>query len=145
MSAKTGKPYRLLSEAEWEYAARAGSPHDYAWGSEIGRNRANCSGCGSPWDNQRTAPVGSFRANDFGLFDMHGNVWEWVEDCYRETYFDAPGDGRAVSPPVCRYRVVRGGAWEFGPAMLRAAFRFFSPSDYRYDAIGFRVAYTLVR
>ncbi|MFX8825014.1 SUMF1/EgtB/PvdO family nonheme iron enzyme, partial [Acinetobacter baumannii] len=81
------KPYRLLSEAEWEYAARAGSAADYAWGDEIERNRANCNGCGSPWDNQRTAPVGSFRPNAFGLFDMHGNVWEWVEDCYRETYF----------------------------------------------------------
>jgi formylglycine-generating enzyme required for sulfatase activity len=142
---KTGKPYRLLSEAEWEYAARAGSAADYTWGDEIERNRANCNGCGSPWDNQRTAPVGSFRANAFGLFDLHGNVWEWVEDCYREAYYDTPDDGRAVSPSVCRYRVLRGGSWDFGPAMLRSAYRFFSLPDYRYDAIGFRVAYTAIQ
>lgn len=141
---KTGKPYRLLSEAEWEYAARAGSKTEYAWGDEVERNRANCNGCGSPWDNQRTAPVGSFPPNAFGLHDMHGNLWEWVEDCYRESYFDTPDDGRAVSPPVCRYRVLRGGSWDFGPGLLRSAYRFFSLSDYRYDAIGLRVAYTVV-
>ena len=80
LSRKTDKSYRLLTEAEWEYAARAGSRGKYTWGDEIGKNRANCDGCGSHWDKQ-TAPVGSFQANAFGLHDMHGNVWEWVADC----------------------------------------------------------------
>ena len=81
LSAQTGGEYRLPSEAEWEYATRAGAPTKYSWGHAIGVNRANCNGCGSQWDNRRTAPVGSFRANEFGLHDMHGNVFEWVADC----------------------------------------------------------------
>jgi formylglycine-generating enzyme required for sulfatase activity len=72
----TGRPYRLLSEAEWEYAARAGKQAVYPWGDKIGENNANCSGCGSEWDNDRTSPVGSFNANAFGLYDMAGNVWQ---------------------------------------------------------------------
>jgi len=92
LSTKTGKPYRLLSEAEWEYAARAGSTTRYFWGDEIGRNRANCNGCGSQWDNQQTAPTGSFAPNAFGLYDMHGNVWQWVEDCR-----NGSGIGLAIS------------------------------------------------
>ena len=74
----TGQPYRLLTEAEWEYAARAGTTTAYSWGDEIGKGNANCDGCGSQWDNRQTSPVGSFKPNAFGLYDMAGNVWQWV-------------------------------------------------------------------
>jgi formylglycine-generating enzyme required for sulfatase activity len=85
-SHKTGKPYRLLSEAEWEHAAAGRSNHKYSWGDEIGRNRANCKGCGSRWDYKQTAPVGWFEANAFGLYEMHGNVLQWVQDNYHPNY-----------------------------------------------------------
>ena len=117
LSQQTGKTYRLPSETEWEYAARAGTTTKYSWGDEIGRNRANCDGCASRWDG-KTAPVGSFAANGFGLHDMHGNVSEWVEDCYDEDR-DArvPSDGRARTR--CNYfeprRVRRGGSWGDDP------------------------------
>ncbi len=95
LSLETGEPYRLPSEAEWEYAARAGTETAYSWGNEIGDNRANCFNCGSRWDNGQTAPVGSFGANAWGLHDMHGNVFEWVEDCSHLRYVGAPSDGTA--------------------------------------------------
>ena len=82
LSSQTGSEYRLPSEVEWEYAASAVRTSKYSWGNEIGTNRANCVGCGSQWDGKQTAPVGSFAPNGFGLYDMHGNVWEWVEDCW---------------------------------------------------------------
>ena len=91
LSRKTGKTYRLLTEAEWEYAARAGTATKYSWGDDIGKGNANCNGCGShQWAGQQTAPVGSFAANDFGLHDMHGNVWQWTQDCYADTYKTVP-------------------------------------------------------
>ena len=90
LSQQTGERYRLPSEAEWEYAARAGTSTAYSWGNEIGRNRANCYGCGSRWDGRQTAPVGSLSPNGWGLHDMHGNVWEWVQDCWNESYRGAP-------------------------------------------------------
>ena len=82
LSKMTGQPYRLLTEAEWEYAARAGTTTAYYWGDEIGKGNANCNGCGSQWDDKQTSPVGSFAANAFGLYDMAGNVCQWVQDCY---------------------------------------------------------------
>jgi formylglycine-generating enzyme required for sulfatase activity len=92
----TDRPYRLLTEAEWEYAARAGSTTAYFWGDEIGKGNANCNGCGSQWDNRQTSPVESFKPNAFGLYDMAGNVWQWVEDCRHEDYNNgAPIDGSA--------------------------------------------------
>ena len=81
LSRETGERYRLLSESEWEYVARAGAGTRYWWGDRVGSNRANCDGCGSRWDDEQTSPVGSFSANAFGLHDVRGNVWEWVEDC----------------------------------------------------------------
>ena len=111
LSRETGESYRLPSESEWEYAARAGTATKYSWGNEIGVNRANCDGCGSRWDNQRTAPVGSFAPNGFGLYDMHGNVWEWVEDCWNGSYAGAPSDGGAWESGNCAERVLRGGSW----------------------------------
>jgi formylglycine-generating enzyme required for sulfatase activity len=125
------RSYRLLSEAQWEYAARgvtsAQEPHpDYPWGNELGRGNANCGGCGSRWDNKQTAPVGSFKANAFGLYDMAGNVWQWVEDCYAENLDGAPADGAAWKE-ACQgetsSRVIRGGSWVNNPLVLRSSYR----------------------
>ena len=143
LSRETGKAYRLLSESEWEYAARAGTETRYWWGNDIGRNRANCNGCGSRWDYSGTVPVGSFAANGFGLHDVHGNVWEWVQDCWNDDYNGTPSDGSAWTAGECSVRVLRGGSWGSGPRNLRAAFRNGSGTGLRYDYIGFRVARTL--
>ena len=140
---KTGKPYRLLSEAEWEYVARAKGTGKYSWGNGIGRNKANCDGCGSKWDNKKTAPVGSFDANNFKVHDMHGNVWEWVEDCYKDSYKGAPDDGSAKTTGSCDNRVLRGGSWNFNPSDLRSAGRFRGWPDFRVSYGGFRVALSL--
>ena len=143
LSRRTGERYRLPSESEWEYAARAGSTSKYSWGNEVGRNRANCNGCGSRWDGQRTAPVGSFAPNAFGLYDMHGNVYEWVEDCWNGSYAGAPSDGGARLSGDCAKRVLRGGSWLSFPRYLRAAYRFRITSGIRDFDFGFRVARTL--
>jgi formylglycine-generating enzyme required for sulfatase activity len=141
LSKMTGKSYRLLTEAEWEYAARAGTTTAYYWGDEIGNGNANCKGCGSSkWDNQ-TSPVGSFWPNAFGLYDMAGNVWQWVQDCY-DDYKNAPTDGSAASGDVCR-RVVRGGSWFVNPQDLRTANRSGITTDFRNYILGFRVGRTL--
>jgi formylglycine-generating enzyme required for sulfatase activity len=143
LSRRTGKTYRLLSEAEWEYAARAGSADTaYFWGDEIGDGNANCDGCGSQWDGKQTAPVGSFAASPFGLHDMNGNVFEWVQDCY-QPYGEAPSDGSARTSEDCKLRIVRGGSWLDEPRDLRSAVRFRNPPDVRYNSVGFRVARTL--
>ena len=145
LSRKAGKEYRLLSEAEWEYAARAGTTTRYHWGDDVGRDRANCYGslCGDSWEY--TAPVGSFGANGFGLHDMHGNVWEWVEDCWNG-YAGAPSDGSAWESGNCGMRVLRGGSWNFNPRFLRAADRVRIFTGYRNLSYGgFRVARTLAR
>jgi formylglycine-generating enzyme required for sulfatase activity len=143
--------YRLLSEAEWEYAARGvtspEAPHpDYPWGNEIGTGNANCNGCGSQWDGKQTAPVGSFKPNAFGLYDMHGNVWQWVDDCYAEKLDGAPTDG-AASKAGCKddtsSRVARGGSWYFLPVNLRSSLRDGIDPDVRTDFLGFRVARVL--
>ena len=143
LSGETGRRYRLPSESEWEYAARAGTVTKYSWGHEVGRSRANCDGCGSRWDDDRTAPVGSFAPNAFGLYDMHGNVREWVEDCWNGSYAGAPTDGGAWLRGDCERRVLRGGSWNNSPRGLRAAYRDWYAPDYRYIYFGFRVARTL--
>ena len=155
LSRKTGREYRLLSESEWEYVARGGATTDYWWGDAIGKSRANCDGCGSRW-NKRTAPVGSFRANEFGLYDVHGNVSEWVEDCWKDNYHGVPSDGTAWQPPSyerCASHVVRGGSWNDWPETLRVGFRRKNNLTIKLpkwlgfpiDEIGFRVARTLAR
>ncbi len=144
LSKKTGKPYRLLSESEYEYATRAGTQTAYPWGNAIGKNNADCHACGSRWDARKTAPVGSFAPNRFGLYDMVGNVREWTEDCYHDNYIGAPADGSAwIEGANCYDRVVRGGSWLIAPAFLRSASRYWFTTDYRLDYLGFRVARTL--
>lgn len=144
LSKKTGKSYRLLSEAEYEYATRSGTQTAYPWGNAIGINNANCHACGSQWDARQTAPVGSFAANGFGLYDMVGNVREWTEDCYHNSYSGAPTDGSAwIEDANCYDRVVRGGSWLIAPVFLRSASRYWFTTDYRLNYLGFRVARTL--
>ena len=141
LTLETGASYRLPSESEWEYAARAGGATKYHWGDEIGRNRANCHGCGSPADCDGTVPVASFAPNAWGLHDMHGNVEEWVEDCANSSYRGAPSDGSAWLRGRCELRILRGGTCGDGPRDLRAASR-----DLWFDhqfIYGFRVARTL--
>jgi formylglycine-generating enzyme required for sulfatase activity len=141
LSRMTGKAYRLLTESEWEYAARAGTTSPYSWGDEIGRNNANCMGCGSQY--RQTAPVGSFKRNAFDLFDMHGNVWEWVEDCYHINYEGAPTDGSPWTTGDCRRHSVRGGAWNVTPQFVRTASRGWGTTGFRDMDRGFRVGRTL--
>ena len=144
LSRETGERYRLLSESEWEYVARAGTKTRYYWGDAVGRNQANCDGCGSRWDGKQTAPVGSFPANAYGLHDVHGNVREWVEDCWHGSYRGAPADGSAWTVgKSCERRVLRGGSWSLGPQNLRSAFRDWFTGGVRGSVAGFRVARTL--
>ena len=140
LSARTGKTYRLLSESEWEYVARAGTETAYSWGDSIGVNRANCDGCGSQWDNEKTAPVGSFAANAWGVYDMHGNVLEWVQDCYNSNSEGAPKDGSAWGSEEGCWRVQRGGSWAESLKDSRSASREDSPTYFRYSFFGFRIA-----
>jgi formylglycine-generating enzyme required for sulfatase activity len=144
LAKKTGKPYRLLAEAEYEYATRAGTQTAYPWGDAIGKNNANCTGCGSQWNGKETAPVGSFAANGFGLYDMAGNVWEWTQDCYHDSYNGAPTDGSAWTSGACDFRVLRGGSWINSPKGLRPALRDWFTSDSRLKLFGFRVGRTLL-
>ena len=140
LSKVTGKTYRLLSEAEWEYAARAGSQTNYSFGDnekELGRYawfRDNSGG--------KPHPVGEKLPNAFGLHDMHGNAEEWTEDCWNANYNGAPTDGSAWSTGDCSQRVVRGGSWYLNPQFLQSANRLWSTSANRGYFIGFRVART---
>lgn len=143
LSKKTGIQYRLPSEAEWEYAARAGTTTDYWWGDDVGVNQANCKGCGSRWDDREPAPVDAFAPNPFGLYQVHGNLWEWVEDCWRDNYRAAPTDGSAVTIPYCIKKVMRGGNYKLEPEYMRVSRRFKYDRDVRYYLNGFRVARSL--
>ncbi len=143
----TGKPYRLLSEAEYEYAARAGVlPQTvYPWGNDIGKNNANCDGCGSKWDKKQTAPVRSFAPNRFGLYDMVGNVFAWVEDCVHGNYSGAPDDGSAwIEGGNCKGRVVRGGSWGIRSRLPPLRVPRGSSTDVRNYSLGFRIGRTLL-
>jgi formylglycine-generating enzyme required for sulfatase activity len=151
LSGKTGKTYRLLSEAEREYVARAGTTTPFWWGSSITPIQANYDGSVNPYKGggkkgeyrQRTVPVKSFTPNRWGLYQVHGNVWEWTEDCWNANYDDAPTDGSANTAGDCNNRVVRGGSWIDSPRTLRAAFRLGNATDFRNNNLGFRVARTL--
>jgi formylglycine-generating enzyme required for sulfatase activity len=143
----SGGAYRLPTEAEWEYAARAGTKTARWWGNSVGQGQANCNGCGSEFDGILIAPAGSFRANAFGLYDMLGNVWQWTEDCWNENYVGAPADGVAWERGDCTKRVLRGGSWSNLPEFVRSASRSKADSaggDFDYsNYAGFRVARTL--
>jgi len=145
------RAYRLLSEAEWEYAARGGTATPFSFGAAITPDHANYNGTYAYGDGatgvfrNRTTPVGSFAPNPFGLYDMSGNVWEWVQDCYAASYADLPRDGSANTTVGCNNRVLRGGSWASYPQHLRSAYRFLINSVARFDnwGVGFRVARTL--
>ena len=144
LSLMTGKRYRLPSEAEWEYAARAGGNSVYAWGDNLGIGNANCIGCGSQWDNQSSSPVGSFKPNLFGLYDVEGNIWQWVADCYHENYSGGPIDGSSWTNGCQQSRrSVRGGGWDSYAKNIRVANRDRISTGNRLNDLGFRVALTL--
>ena len=138
LNSKTGRGFRLPTEAEWEYAARADGTTKYNRGNDIAL--ANCQNihCGDSWEF--TAPVGSFQANAWGLHDMHGNVWEWVQDCWNDSYEGAPTDGSAWTSGDCGRRVIRGDSWNSYARHLRTAIRYGTSRTNRYNVIGFRLA-----
>jgi formylglycine-generating enzyme required for sulfatase activity len=166
---RSGHGYRLLTEAEWEYSARAGSTTPYPWGPDASHEHANygadacCSGIASGLDRWvNTSPVGSFPPNAFGLYDMHGNVMQWVQDCFANSYAGLPIDGSAYETAIalsvlgdlsilngtlsCSYRMLRGGNWGDPPDMIRSAARNFAPppgamlQNYSSAGLGLRVA-----
>ena len=152
LNGEAGGDFRLPSESEWEYAVRAGSSTKYHFGNDESQlcrygNHAD-SGTDFDWKNEscsdgvgkRTAEVGRYQPNSFGLYDMHGNVWEWVEDCWNDSYAGAPSDGSAWTSGDCSLRVVRGGSWLFEPWYLRSALRSWFIRSFRFANLGFRLA-----
>jgi formylglycine-generating enzyme required for sulfatase activity len=135
----TGKPYRLPTEAEWEYADRAGTTTAYWWGQQMRKGNANCKDCGDPWHKEGPESVGTFAANPLGLYDMNGGVWEWTADCWHNTYQGAPVDGHAWDNPGCEMRVIRGGSWREGGDYMLSATRFKYSAGVRQSQDGFRV------
>jgi formylglycine-generating enzyme required for sulfatase activity len=151
LSQKTGHAYRLLSEAEWEYAARAGTTTRFWFGDDITAREASfassCSGVPATKacapDSAGTRVVGSYPPSGFGFYDIYGNVWEWVEDCYVPSYADTSRDGSAYAPESCARRVLRGGSWFNKPKFLRSAGRGANEPHSRFKVIGFRISRTL--
>jgi formylglycine-generating enzyme required for sulfatase activity len=142
LSKITGKPYRLLSEAEWEYAARAGTTTRYSFGDDEAELDQYAWYSGNSIN--RVHPVGQKAPNAFGLFDMHGNVWEWVGDCYHDDYGGAPVNGAAWTAGGCHTRVLRGGSWNNSPGLLRVAKRLGASTVEQNDTLGFRVGRALL-
>ncbi|MBI4724290.1 MAG: formylglycine-generating enzyme family protein [Rhodomicrobium sp.] len=151
LSRKTGKRYRLLSEAEREYVTRAGTKTPFWWGSSISPDQANYNGTADVYKGGgrkgefrgKTVPVKSFGLNPWGLYQVHGNIWEWVEDCWHDSYRGARGDGSARITGDCNLRALRGGSWNGRPSHLRSAYRNMFDAGDRGITGGFRVARTL--
>jgi formylglycine-generating enzyme required for sulfatase activity len=135
----TRKPYRLPSEAEWEYAARGGTQTRYWWGDQFQPGMVNCKNCSDIPASDQPVKVGSFKPNPFGLFDMGGSVDQWVEDCWHDGYDGAPTNGSAWVGAGCNEREMRGGSWFTTPAFVRAAYRNRFEPGYRSSSVGFRV------
>lgn len=137
---KTGKTYRLPSEAEWEYADRAGTTTEFWLGDDVGVNRANCKDCGSQWSAKGTAPAGSFEPNPFGLHDTVGNVFEWLQDCWNESHRGAPSDASPRLEGDCTQRVMRGGSFYYFKKVSRASYRSKNNAEVKSYWLGFRLA-----
>jgi formylglycine-generating enzyme required for sulfatase activity len=153
LSAKTGHAYRLPSEAEWEFAARAGTTTAYWWGDDLpsdGKIRAACSACGSEWDGKAPAPADAFEPNPWGLRNVHGNVWEWTADFYCEDYASGPKDGSPRITDDCApvddqlpsrgLRSMRGGSAFYSARVMRSGMRARNVPDFRNFSVGFRIA-----
>ncbi len=143
LSKLSGQNYRLPTEAEWEYAARAGTSSRYWWGEKIEPGKANCKGCGGDWNNDAPVNVDALPPNPFGIYGMNGGVWEWVEDCWHKDYTGAPTDGSAWTSSDCRENVIRGGSWRNDSTYAHSASRFTYDTAVRYILNGFRVAKSL--
>ena len=149
LNQKTGENYRLLSEAEWEYVARAGQDAPFGNGFDMSAQDANFDGK-APYGSgakgpylRKTQPVGQYKPNAFGIYDMHGNVYEWVEDCWSPNHSGAIGDGSPRTDGDCKFRIMKGGSWVTHGYQTRAAARIRYVTDYRYDDYGIRIARTL--
>lgn len=142
LSRTTGKTYRLPTEAEWEYAARAGTTSRYWWGDHVVPGKAACKGCGSAFSGSAPMKAGLFGPNGFGLFDMTGSIDQWVSDCWNRNYVGAPGDGSSWQKPNCRQHVLRGGSWQNDASYSRTSSRDSYDTDVRYPTHGLRVVRT---
>jgi formylglycine-generating enzyme required for sulfatase activity len=140
LSKQTGKRYRLLSEAEWEYVARAGTRTSFWWGTKPGVSNAHCFDCNSDYSISKPAKVGTYKPNPFGLYDTAGNVYEWVHDCYHRSYNDAPDDGSVWEGGDCEVRIARGGAYRSPADSMRVENREKFKSDKGQYNVGIRVA-----
>jgi formylglycine-generating enzyme required for sulfatase activity/class 3 adenylate cyclase len=143
LSKATQKTFRLPSEAEWEYAARGGTRTKFWWGDQLQSDVANCKGCNEHYDPSRPLKVGNFKPNPFGLYDMGGNIDQWVADCWHKDYQGAPSDGSPWVGNDCVSHVIRSGSWKNDPSYVRPSNRDHYDADVRYPTHGFRVAHSL--
>jgi len=143
LSKVTQKPFRLPTEAEWEYAARGGTRSKFWWGDQLQAAMANCKGCNEPYESSQPLKVGSFKPNPFGLYDMGGNIHQWVADCWHKNYQGAPSDGSAWVDNDCLSHVIRSGSWKNDPSYVRPSSRDHYDTSVRYPTHGLRIAQSL--